>query len=128
MKKQCTRREFLKMAGLSTAAVGILVYLKSPSSGHAGQGIKCSKCNAVFNQGHKYKQGPVSGVYCPNCGIEISRLEYDVEYGSRFEYPRKKTRSKNKVSSWECEQVPFPNSALVQETGKPAINLSEIRI
>ena len=127
MKAQYTRRDFLKTAGMGAAALGILVYLKSPSVG-SRQAIKCSKCGSVFADGHAHTEGAICGVYCPNCGVEISRLAHDLNDGLRVQYPRKARRSKKRVTSWDCAQVPFPNRTLVQNTVKPATVLSNIRI
>lgn len=125
--KHITRRDFLRLAGIGTAALGYLVYLKSPD-GLFTRHIECSSCGAVSNRGHKYEAGDVVGVYCPNCGIEINRLVYDINPRGRFRFNRKVSKRKNRVESWECVQIPFPNARLVQQTDKPAVSMKDLLI
>ena len=126
MSIRFTRREFIK-AAMGAAAVGMISSLPLLIGRHR-QGIRCSKCGAVFQAGHKYKEGPVSGVYCPNCGVELSRLCYDVNERLPLKYRRKSSQSRKRVAGWEWAQVPFPNAVLIQETTKPSMVFSNIKL
>ena len=70
----------------------------------------------------------MSGVYCPNCGIEISRLEYDIPSNFQFDYSRENTKKKGQNTAWTYTQVPFPNAKRLKETDKPVAVLSRIKI
>ena len=120
--KPYSRREFLKSAAVGVFAVGLLGL---PRRGK-GIEITCSHCSARFRDGHSYQEGSISGVYCPNCGIEISRLVFDVDPRARDGYSTRVSKRKGQVSRWDFAQVPFPNRKLVGTTDKPAVTFSEV--
>lgn len=120
--KQYSRREFLKSAAVGVVAVSLLGL---PRRGK-GIEITCSHCAACFKDGHPHQEGSVSGVYCPNCGIEISRLVFDVDRDARLSYPGVVSRRKGKRSRSNFAQVPFPNRKLVGTTDKPVVTFSEV--
>jgi hypothetical protein len=120
--KPYSRREFLKSAAIGVFAVGLLGFPR------VGEGIEvtCSHCRACFRDGHPHQEGAVSGVYCPNCGIEISRLVFDVDQHARVGYSPKVSKRKKRVAQWNFAQVPFPNRKLVGTTNKPVVTFSEV--
>jgi hypothetical protein len=120
--KPYSRREFLKSAAVGVVALGLL---GMPRSGK-GIDITCSHCGARFRDGHPHQEGSVSGVYCPGCGIEISRLVFDVDRDARFPYPGGVSKRRGKRVLWNFAQVPFPNRKLLGSTNKPAITFSEV--
>lgn len=122
MSKPYTRREFLKTAALGAMAVGVVGYL----GGRRSREITCAKCGAIFRDGHEYKEGKVEGVYCPNCGVELSRLVFDVDQRARFPYSRVRSKRKGGKSLLNYAQVPFPNRKLMGATDKPVAVFSEV--
>jgi|GEM_PF-2081300 len=119
-----SRGAFLNLAAAGAAGAGVVGWLRFTGSERV---VVCSKCAAEFAEGHHYKAGPVRGVYCPNCGVELTRLEYDLRQDAMFE-DGDKAQSEEARRKWNYGQVPFPNPKLVSRTDKPAIVLSEIKI
>lgn len=122
-ERSCSRRDFLKLATAGVVGVGVVGWLRA---GCADGAIICSRCSAEFDEGHSHQTGPVQGVYCPNCGVELSRLEYDLRKQSRFDVGKRKAGRVECV--WDSAQVPFPNSSRVRRTDKPTLVLSELKI
>jgi hypothetical protein len=120
--KSYSRREFLKTAAMGALAAGVVGYLGGVRLGE----ITCSKCGGTFSDGHAHAEGPVAGVYCPNCGVELSRLEFDVDRNLRSMYPGGVSKRKKQGAKWDVAQIPFPNRKLVGKTDKPAVTFSEV--
>ena len=117
-----SRRAFLKLAAVGAAGVGVAGWLRISRGQRV---VVCSRCAAEFAEGHRYEAGPVRGVYCPNCGVELTRLEHDVRREPMFGDVEK---GEGQGAKWDYSQIPFPNSKLVRRTDKPAVVLSEIKV
>jgi DNA-directed RNA polymerase subunit RPC12/RpoP len=127
--KRLSRRQFLQKVAVSAVALGVVGYASWGDDRGRTVSIRCSRCRARFNDGHRFNRGAVSGVYCPNCGVEITRLEFDVEQRTRFEYRAKAGGARKKPPpKWDCAQVPFPNRKRVARTRKPAVVLSDLNL
>lgn len=121
--RSCSRRDFLKLATAGVVGVGVVGWLRA---GRADGVIICSRCSAEFAEGHSHQAGPVQGVYCPNCGVELSRLEYDLRRQSKLNVAKRNPGKTDCV--WASAQVPFPNSSRVRRTDKPTLVLSDLKI
>ena len=127
--KRLTRREFLRKVAVSAAALGVVGYASWGDDRGRTTHIRCSRCHARFSEGHRFSKGAVSGVYCPNCGVEITRLEFDLERKARFEYRAKPGGARRKPPpKWDYAQVPFPNRKRVSRTRKPAATFSDLNL
>lgn len=122
--KGYSRRAFLKLATAGAAGVGVVGWLRI---GPGERVVVCSKCGAEFDEDHHYEVGPARGVYCPNCGVELARLEYDLRSELKFA-ERERGKSKEAKARWDYAQVPFPHPKLVRRTDKPAFVLSELKL
>ena len=114
-----SRRAFLKLTAAGAAGVGMIGWLRMSRGERI---VVCSQCGAEFAGGHHYKAGTVHGIYCPNCGIELSRLTYDLRQEPLL------TEAEHTKVRWDCGQVPFPNPKWVRRSDKPAVVLSELKI
>lgn len=120
----CSRREFIKLAAGAVAAIG---FLSGPQSllGELVPGeIICGRCGGKFAVGNVHEEGPVSGVFCPACGVELTQLEY---VGVNASPLGCEPETKKKIL-WDWAQVPFPNRKLVQDTSKAKTIFKDIRI
>ena len=125
-KHNCSRREFIKLAAGAAAAIGFLSGPRSLLGGLVPGDITCSKCGSVFVAGNVHEEGPVSGVFCPACGVELTRLEH---VGMNVAPVEGDVKAKQKKQVfWDWAQVPFPNRKLLEKTSKAGATLKDIRI
>jgi len=116
---KCSRRAFIKSAVWAAAGLGAAGWTL------AADGRGCRHCGARMAAAHEFYDGRRGGAFCPNCGIEIKQMQFVMERSmSRFCRPARKS---GPAGGWTFAQVPFPHSARVRHTGKPAGTLAQIR-
>ena len=124
MQTSVTRRKFLKTAVAASAVVGVLGWWRLGKDCVEQAGVCCSKCGASFPAPHAFRAGTVEGLYCPNCGVNIDRLVFDLKSQGRLQAASRKAVVALKSS--RPVQVPFPDSRKVTQTDKPAFVLSSL--
>jgi hypothetical protein len=75
---------------------------------------KCLACGAT-GVGHAHRERGLAGVYCPNCGINVTRGLWDVDRPSGND-------------AMVSMDIPFPNRKLVIATDKPAVSMADFRL
>ncbi len=120
----CSRREFIKLAA-GAAAIGFLSGPRSLLGSLVPGDITCGRCGSTFVDGHVHEEGAVSGVFCPACGVELTRLEY---VGLDAAGIKTEAAANSKQVLWDWAQVPFPNRKLVEKTSKAGTIFKDIRI
>lgn len=129
MSRLYTRRAFLSVSGAAAASVGLLGLCRFFAADRIPEEGQCPKCKAFYTQAHKHKDKHTSGVYCPNCGIELAKRAYDPAPSvNRFHFALKPRLRKKRTIIWEWAQVPFPNARLIRQSDKPAIAFSGMQI
>jgi len=128
MSRLYTRRAFLLLTGATATSVGLMELFHISTADRIPAEGQCPKCKAVFARAHKHKGKHTSGVYCPNCGIELNKRAYDLAPHDRFQLVLKPGRRKKRAMVWDWAQVPFPNARLIRQSDKPAIAFSEMQI
>ena len=128
MSRLYTRRAFLLLTGATATAVGLMELLHISAADRIPAEGRCPKCKAFYTQAHKHKDKHTSGVYCPNCGIELTKRAYDLALNDRFHLVLKHRRRNKRAMVWEWAQVPFPNARLIRQSDKPAVAFSEMQI
>ena len=123
-----TRRAFLLLTGATAAAVGLMEFLHVSIADRIPAEGRCQKCKALYTQSHKHKGKHTSGIYCPNCGIELTKRAYNLAPNDRFHLVLKPRRRNKRAMVWEWAQVPFPNARLIRQSDKPAVAFSEMQI
>lgn len=122
-----SRREFLRTAALAMAGLSVTLLLPRMAQGEASLRLSCKHCGALFQELPETSDSIGSQPHCPNCGINLVTGRFDLDGHSG--HPRFISRGKagsKAAKSWDCAQVPFPNSQFVLQTEKPLARLSEI--
>ena len=127
MSRLYTRRAFLALTGVAATTVGLMKFVHLSTADRIPAEGRCPKCKAFYTQAHKYKDKYTSGVYCPNCGIELTKRAYDLAPNDRFHLVLKPKRRNKRAMAWEWAQVPFPNAGLIRQSDKPVVTFSEMQ-
>ena len=128
MSRLYTRRAFLALTAITATALGLAKFGHLPGAERVAMEGRCPKCKAFYTQAHKHKDKHTSGVYCPNCGIELTKQAYDLAPNNRFHLIFKSKRRNKRAMVWDWAQVPFPNAGLIRQTDKPTVVFSEMQI
>jgi hypothetical protein len=125
-----SRRDFFRRLAIAVAssfAWGTGVFAEPRQSVSGGKST-CRSCGATVICPNAYSRGSKAGLYCPNCGIEIDRLCYDLDSEYSFQ-GASEYRKQESVSGrqWKYAQIPFPNRNLVSQSPKATILMSDIR-
>lgn len=128
MSRLYTRRAFLLLTGATAAAAGLMKLLHVPADERVPIEGLCPKCKAFYTQAHKHKGKHTSGVYCPNCGVELTKQAYDLAPNDRSHLGLKQRRRNKRKMVWDWAQVPFPNARLIRQSDKPMVVFSEMQV
>lgn len=124
-----SRREFLRTAGMAMAGLSVALLLPRMAQGEASLRLSCKHCGALFQELPEANDSIGSQPHCPNCGINLATGRFDLDgHSGRPRYSTRGKAGRTAAKTWDCAQVPFPNSQWVLQTEKPMAKLSEITL
>ncbi len=134
MAKNITRRHFIKY--LLTNATLLTLGHTAFSSQHrlSFAHVICPECHAsleFLRHDNLSESSLHQRNYCPNCGINLISLGYDIRCDRYFHCQQKQHSQKNTDPFTSgvctvCFKIPFHSEEIRRYTGKPGLNLSDL--